>query len=117
MSSAIPIGSEIERSASSSVMQVREVEALTGAFSGSELILDGNRDTGGLTVFGEESNWNRMVSLCKQTATSSGKYLSRPPSGLVTVLLGRELDKQEVEQPEVDRFDLDEPRVGKLELD
>ncbi|GJX21311.1 hypothetical protein Tco_0223988, partial [Tanacetum coccineum] len=29
----------------------------------------------------------------------------------------RELGKQEVEQPEVDRFDLDEPGVGELELD
>ncbi|GJS89406.1 hypothetical protein Tco_0772042 [Tanacetum coccineum] len=28
-----------------------------------------------------------------------------------------ELDKQEVKQPEVDRFDLAEPGVGKLELD
>ncbi|GKE96938.1 hypothetical protein Tco_1581793, partial [Tanacetum coccineum] len=29
----------------------------------------------------------------------------------------RGLDKQEVEQPEVNRFDLDEPGVGKLKLD
>ncbi|GJU36149.1 hypothetical protein Tco_1184503 [Tanacetum coccineum] len=32
-------------------------------------------------------------------------------------LVGGELIKQEVEQPEVDRLDLDEPGIGKLELD
>ncbi|GKB21991.1 hypothetical protein Tco_0855914 [Tanacetum coccineum] len=84
------------------------MEALTGAFTGSEIdSLNGQQGQPG----GEECSMN-PGSLVAYTL----RWLGNLPSYILGILRSgafdrRELDKQEVEQPEVDRFDLDEPGV------
>ncbi|GKA01983.1 hypothetical protein Tco_0674648 [Tanacetum coccineum] len=125
-SSAILIGSEIERSANSSIIFRRISQFGRYLFHEVEAVLE---VTPLRVVIPFKSSFGLVTVLLGRVpevkavleVTNLESMLGNLPSIHLEFeeleLDRQELDKQEVEQPEVDRFDLDEPGVGKLEID